>query len=62
MTKTERQRLREIAFDMLTSGKTEDDVINLASRLHGRGEIVEQIIIVKGSIKRHGKTICSANR
>lgn len=62
MTKTERQRLREITYDMLTSGKTPDDVINLASRLHSRGEIVEQINIVKGSIDRHGKALCTIKR
>lgn len=55
MTVTERQRLREIAFDMLTSGKTESDVIDLASRLHERGQIVLQINAVKRSIERMKK-------
>lgn len=64
MTRTERQRLREITYDMLASGRTPDDVIAFASRLHSRGEIVEQINIVKGSIGRHygnNKVVRAAN-
>lgn len=55
MTKGERQRLREVAYDMLTSGRTEDDVTNLALRLHGRGEIAEQIRFAKRAIENAGR-------